>query len=313
MKNLIYVLVFSLFSIFFVNNAKADEQILSLQEINTIVGMPKEVLENVKSSIDTFSSKISKAAKYIFGIACIFSLVFVGTKMLFGEANFQTFAVEMIKMTLFCSACYAVISYGSIIIIECIESFAKMFIGGSQISESDDVLTIVINLAIKNLEDAGIKISSLDWTDFGAYLIISLVAIFVTLCFFIMLFNYICIYIKMYFVMTAGTIAVAMGGFTHYNQYALNYLKMAFIYALQLMATILMIIFLNDFCTNYIYSNNAILSGSFNNTILMIINAGFIGIFARVAMELPNAISSLIDSSGASHDISSNGMGAVIT
>ena len=247
---------------------------------------PKGIIETIKQSIEESNAKIVLAAKHILYTMLLASILLIGFKCISGD-NFTNFFAELFKFIFIAGVIFWAIEHSGDIIatIEKIPQFI-MDTGGKRPEED------IFNILADQILSAGARIDAASWYDKPTMTIVSVISIaFIT----IILINYILLMIKMYFVLNIGVLALAIGGCSIHNQYAMNYLKECLSYTLQLITLIIIIKVLITYTNEFLPLQNDV------STILACILFTVVtAIFAVLAEQIPNAVGSLIGGSSSS-------------
>ena len=260
----------------------AEEQLITNEK-----AYPKGIIETIKVSIEKVNTKIVKAAKNILYTMLLASILLIGFKCISGD-NFTNFFAELFKFIFIAGVIFWAIEHSSDIIatIEKIPQFIMETPGGYKPEED------IFNILEDQILSAGARIDAASWYDKPTMTIVSIISIaFIT----IILINYILLMIKMYFVLNIGVLALAIGGCSIHNQYAMNYLKECLSYTLQLITLIILIKILVTYTNEFLPLQNDV------STILACILFTVVtAIFAVLAEQIPNAVGSLIGGSSSS-------------
>ncbi len=247
---------------------------------------PVGIIETIKQSIEKSNAKIVLAAKNILYTMLLASILLIGFKCISGD-NFTNFFVELFKFIFIAGVIFWAIEHSGNIIatIEKIPQFI-MDTGGKRLEED------IFNILADQILSAGARIDAASWYDKPTMTIVSVISIaFIT----IILINYILLMIKMYFVLNIGVLALAIGGCSIHNQYAMNYLKECLSYTLQLITLIILIKVLITYTNEFLPLQNDV------STILACILFTVVtAIFAVLSEQIPNAVGSLIGGSSSS-------------
>ena len=260
----------------------AEEQLIANHK-----AYPVGIIETIKVSIEKVNTKIVKAAKNILYTMLLASILLIGFKCISGD-NFTNFFAELFKFIFIAGVIFWAIEHSSDIIatIEKIPQFIMETPGGYKPEED------IFNILEDQILSAGARIDAASWYDKPTMTIVSVISIaFIT----IILINYILLMIKMYFVLNIGVLALAIGGCSIHNQYAMNYLKECLSYTLQLITLIILIKILVTYTNEFLPLQNDV------STILACILFTVVtAIFAVLAEQIPNAVGSLIGGSSSS-------------
>ena len=259
----------------------AEEQLIANNK-----AYPVGIIETIKLSIEKANTKIVKAAKHILYTMLLASILLIGFKCISGD-NFSNFFAELFKFIFIAGVIFWAIEHSGDIIatIEKIPQFI-MDTGGKNPEED------IFNILADQILSAGARIDAASWYDKPTMTIVSVISIaFIT----IILINYILLMIKMYFVLNIGVLALAIGGCSIHNQYAMNYLKECLSYTLQLITLIIIIKILITYTNEFLPLQNDV------STILACILFTVVtAIFAVLSEQIPNAVGSLIGGSSSS-------------
>lgn len=250
--------------------------------------VPVGIISEIKSSVETANKKLVVAAKKILYTMLLISIVLLGYKCISG-GDFHALFIELGKFFIIAGALYGIVE-NTDYIIKIIESIPSIVLDAKDTSNPESkIMKVLLDL----VEQVGAVIEATNWKMKIPVAIVGLSAIALVT---IILINYIIILLKMYFVINIGVIAVGLGGCSINNRYAMNYLKEAISYSLQLLAMMMIIVTLSTYIQNFI--QNSTMAKDVSSLLPCIMLTIVVSIFAVLSISIPNSISQLIDGFG---------------